>query len=283
MIAPRDLGSHFVTFACVVMVVVPYERWAAFVGTISESYFRSAEGTTMATRKFDTFIFDLDGTLLDTLPDLVLLANRILRDVGYPERSESEILSFVGNGVRRLMYQALPEGAPEDVTDRAMQIWNDHFQEYYEHTFPYPGVMETLHELRLRGVRIGVVSNKLQAGVDQIVSVRLSGMVDDMLGESPAVPRKPDPTGINMMIRALGSVPEKTVYVGDSAGDMRAAHNAGLFAIAVRWGYNDPDGFTADEEIPNAIVGVPEELLAYAYDPEADSDIDGVIGADLHA
>ncbi|WP_165253939.1 HAD family hydrolase [Adlercreutzia sp. ZJ304] len=222
----------------------------------------------MTARKFDTFIFDLDGTLLDTLPDLTLLANRILREVGYPERSESEILSFVGNGVRRLMYQALPEGAPEEITDRAMQIWNDHFQEYFEHTHPYPGIVDVLQQLRARSVRIGVVSNKLQAGVDQIVSIRLPGMIDDMLGESPAVPRKPDPTGINMMVRSLQTTPEHTVYVGDSAGDMRAAHNAGLFAIAVRWGYNNPDNFADQgaQAIPDAIVNSAEELLAYAVD-----------------
>lgn len=235
----------------------------------------------MAERTFDTFIFDLDGTLLDTLPDLTLLANRILRDVGCPERTQSEILSFVGNGVRRLMYQALPEGTPEDVTDHAMQIWNDHFQEYYEHTYPYPGVTDMLHQLRLRGVRIGVVSNKLQAGVDQIVSVKLPGMVDDMLGESPAVPRKPDPTGIRMMMQALGATPERCVYVGDSAGDMKAAHNAGLFAVAVKWGYNDVAGFTEDGAVPDAVVGAPEELLAFAVDPQADADMDGIIGADL--
>lgn len=235
----------------------------------------------MAQRTFDAFIFDLDGTLLDTLPDLTLLANRILRDVGCPERTQSEILSFVGNGVRRLMYQALPAGTPEDVTDRAMQIWNDHFQEYYEHTYPYPGVVELLYELRLRGVALGVVSNKLQAGVDQIVSVKLPGMVDDMLGESPAMPRKPDPTGVKMMMQALGAAPERTVYVGDSAGDMRAAHNAGLFAIAVKWGYNDPADFTEEGAVPDAVVGAPEELLAYASDPQADPDMDGIIGAAL--
>lgn len=235
----------------------------------------------MTARAFDTFIFDLDGTLLDTLPDLTLLANRILRDVSCPERTQAEILSFVGNGVRRLMYQALPEGTPEDTAERAMQIWNDHFQEYYEHTFPYPGIEDMLRELRLRGVRIGVVSNKLQAGVDQIVSVKLPGMVDDMLGESPMVPRKPDPTGVNMMMQALGAAPDRTVYVGDSEGDMRAAHNAGLFAIAVAWGYNDPAGFAGEGALPDAVVEAPEELLAFAAAAQADPDMDGAIGADL--
>lgn len=235
----------------------------------------------MADRTFDTFIFDLDGTLLDTLPDLTLLANRILRDVGYPERTEKEILSFVGNGVRRLMYQALPSDAPEDVIERAMCIWNDHFQEYFEHTFPYPGITDVLHELRMRGCRIGVVSNKLQAGVDQIVSVRLPGMVDDMLGESPAVPRKPDPTGINMMMAGLGSTPERTVYVGDSLGDMRAAKAAHTFAVAVSWGYNDAQTFAQEGVAPDLIIDTPQELLRLAPEVPDTHGLDGITGAAL--
>lgn len=213
--------------------------------------------------KFKTFIFDLDGTLLDTLPDLYLLANRILRDVGYPERTEQEILSFVGNGVRRLMYQALPDDAPEEVVDEAMRIWNAHFQEYYEHTFPYNGVVEMLEQLRVRGAKIGVVSNKLQAGVDQIISVRLPGLVDCMFGESPSVPRKPDPAGIEMAMAVLGANPETTVYVGDSPGDIAAAHNAGIYAVAVAWGYHEKADFTAEGVVahPDLVIEEPAQLL----------------------
>lgn len=224
----------------------------------------------MAESRFNTYIFDLDGTLLDTVPDLTLLANRILRDVGYPEHTQEEILSYVGNGVRRLMYQALPDDAPEEVVDRAMQIWNDHFQEYYENTHPYAGVVDMLKQLRERGAHIGVVSNKLQAGVDQIISVRLSGLIDDMLGESPMVPRKPDPTGIRMMMAALGGTPESTVYIGDAPGDMRAAHNAGVFAVAVTWGYHDREDFEAAdvpvEARPDAIIDTPGQVLTLSED-----------------
>lgn len=219
----------------------------------------------MAESRFTTYIFDLDGTLLDTLPDLTQLANRILCDMGYPKRTEQEILTFVGNGVRRLMYQALPDDAPEDVVERAMQIWNNHFQEYHQLTQPYPGVVELLEELRRRGAGIGVVSNKLQAGVDQIVSMKLPGLVDDMLGESPAVPRKPDPTGIKMMMASLGGTPENTVYVGDSPGDMRAARAAGVFAVACTWGYHDREDFEAPradaDALPDAIVDEPRQIL----------------------
>lgn len=98
------------------------------------------------------FIFDLDGTLLDTLPDLVLLTNSILSELGFPERSQDEILSFVGNGVRRLMIQALPKNADQDAEDKAMDLWNEKFYDYYEHTFPYAGTVEMLDTLK-RGVR----------------------------------------------------------------------------------------------------------------------------------
>lgn len=231
---------------------------------------------------YNTFIFDLDGTLLDTLPDLYLLANWILRETGYPERSQAEILSFVGNGVRRLMYQAMPQDAPAADVDKAMQLWEGHFQEYYKNTHPYPGIDNTLHQLRMRGCRIGVVSNKLQAGVDQIVSICLPGRVDVMFGESELVPRKPDPAGIHTAMRWLGADPDKTVYIGDSPGDIKAARNAEVAAVGVAWGYHKPEDFAEENAQPDVIIYTPEELLQYAIDDAADADFDGIIGADLH-
>lgn len=224
----------------------------------------------MAERTFDTFIFDLDGTLLDTLPDLTLLANWILREEGFPERTQEEILSFVGNGVRRLMYQALPADAPEEAADEAMKLWDDHFQEYYKHTHPYSGIVEMLQELRFRGCRIGVVSNKLQAGVDQIISICLPGMIDVMFGESDFVQRKPDPSGINLAMKWLESTPERTVYIGDSPGDIRAARNAGVFSVGVSWGYHEEGDFAAEDADPDMLIHSPEELLSLTADTKHD-------------
>ncbi|MCI9129810.1 MAG: HAD family hydrolase [Eggerthellaceae bacterium] len=214
--------------------------------------------------KFDTFIFDLDGTLLDTVPDLALLTNHVLREVGCPERTQEEILSFVGAGVRRLIYLALPENTPEDVQERAMEIWNQHFHEYYHNTHPYPGVIKLLDGLRERGCGIGVVSNKLQAGVDQILSICLPGKVDVMYGESPMIPRKPDPTGLKQAMNMLKTAPADTVYVGDSPGDIKAANNAGVFAVAALWGYHKKEDFAAEDACPDAFATSPSELLQMA-------------------
>lgn len=211
---------------------------------------------------FRNFIFDLDGTILDTLPDLVLLTNNILSELGCPERSEAEILSFVGNGVRRLMYQALPDDASEEICDRAMELWNERFYNYYEHTFPYPGITEMLDALKEKGCPLGVVSNKLQSGVDLIIYKCLPDYFAVMLGESPICPRKPDPTGLQLAMQVMGAAPVDTAYVGDSPSDMVAAHNAGLLGVAVLWGYHKKEDFSTEGAgKPDLFIEKPEDLL----------------------
>ena len=218
----------------------------------------------MEDRKYDTFIFDLDGTLLDTVPDLTLLTNRILREVGAPEHTQEEILSYVGSGVRRLMYRALPSDASEETVEQAMDLWNAHFTEYYEHTVPYPGVVELLTQLRERGIRLGVVSNKLQPGVDVIMNRLLPGMVDVMFGESELIPRKPDPKGIQVAMKFLKTAAPDTIYVGDSPGDVKAGRNAGTGTAAVLWGYHKKEDFAACDAAPDFYVAEPLDLLAFA-------------------
>lgn len=215
-------------------------------------------------RMFDTFIFDLDGTLLDTVPDLTLLTNRILREVGAPEHTQEQILTYVGSGVRRLIQLALPEGASEATRDEAMDLWNQYFAEYYHHTAPYPGVVELLRDLRERHCGIGVVSNKLQSGVDVVMNMLLPNLVDIMFGESPLIPRKPDPTGIETAMRFLKTAPADTIYVGDSPGDVLAGRNAGCATAAVLWGYHKKEDFAAEDAVPDIYVAEPSELLQFA-------------------
>lgn len=213
-------------------------------------------------RAFDNFIFDLDGTLLDTLPDLVLLTNGILESLGYPTRTQEEILSFVGNGVRRLMIQALPEDASPEAEEAAMKLWNEKFYDYYEHTVPYAGMKETLDRLKEHGCKLGVVSNKLQSGVDLVIDQCLPDLFDVMLGESPTCPRKPDPAGIELAMQVMGAAPIDTVYIGDSPSDMLAAHNAGLFAVAVPWGYHKRTDFPKEgDSAPDMMIEKPADLL----------------------
>ena len=218
----------------------------------------------MESRKFDTFIFDLDGTLLDTIPDLTLLTNRILREVGAPEHTQEEILSYVGAGVRRLLFLALPEDVSEKTREEALAIWNDSFMDYYEHTFPFPGVVDLLKDLRERGLGIGVVSNKLQPGVDVIMQRVLPGMVDVMYGESELIPRKPDPKGIQLAMKFLKTAPADTIYVGDSPGDIKAGRNAGTATAAVLWGYHKKEDFAAEDAEPDYYIAEPADLLKLA-------------------
>lgn len=217
----------------------------------------------MRTEPIEAFVFDLDGTLLDTLDDLTELTNQVLREMGWPERSEAEILSFVGNGVRALMGLAVPDGATPEDAERAVERWASLFPAYpNDLTHPYPGIVELLEELRRRGCRIGVVSNKFDAGVHQIVAKCLPGLIDVAHGEGPGIPRKPDPTGLLRTIAELGSVPERAVFVGDSPSDIVAARNAGVLSAAVEWGYHPAVDFAS--VAPDLMVGHPSELLALA-------------------
>lgn len=216
---------------------------------------------------FDTFIFDLDGTLLDTLDDLVVLTNDVLMEAGMPSHTREEINSYVGNGAQALMFQAVPQGTPEAVTERVLQRWKDAYDVYpNDLTHPYPGVEAMLGALRDRGCKLGILSNKFDGGVQFIVKKCLDGTVDAVHGEGGLLnfPRKPDPAGLLATIEELGSTSERTVYVGDSPGDIHAARNAGCYAVGVSWGYHDPSDFAAEGWEPDLLITKPEQILALA-------------------
>ena len=214
---------------------------------------------------FDTFVFDLDGTLLDTLPDLVVITNRALAREGYPPRTREEIHRFVGNGLMALMYQAVPEGTPPGAAERAMERWKELFPTYANDlTVAYPKVQEMLDDLRKRGCKLGVLSNKFDEGVQQVMNQKLPDIFEVIHGECAEIPRKPDPTGLLRTIRELGSAPERAVYVGDSPGDVRTARNAGVYAVAVTWGYHDEADFAAEGAAPDLMARSPLDLLALA-------------------
>lgn len=198
------------------------------------------------TPTFDTFIFDLDGTLLDTLPDLVELTNAALNEQGFPSRTTDEIHSFVGNGARALMYQAVPADATTEQAEAAMRRWMELYPVIGNKlTEPYPHIEEALAELAARGINLGVLSNKFDQGVHDVIDAHLPGMFHVKHGECADIPRKPDPTGLLRSIAELGSTPDRTAYVGDSPGDVAVSRNAGTFAIGVAWGYHHADDLRA--------------------------------------
>lgn len=212
---------------------------------------------------FDTFVFDLDGTLLDTMPDLIVVTNKTLEHFGRPTHTDEEILSYVGDGAQRLIYRAMPEGTPESVCAEALAYWKELYpQTGHKHTRNYPHMPETLAELKARGCKLAVLSNKYEGGVKDVIPRFLPDTFEVSHGECDEIPRKPDPTGLLRTIRELGSTPERTAYVGDSAGDIRVAQNAGTFAIGVDWGYNPAS--TLQDAGANVILSDATELLQFA-------------------
>lgn len=212
--------------------------------------------------KFDTMIFDLDGTLLDTLPDLVHLTNTVLREHGFPEHTTAEIRSYVGNGARALMHQAVPEGTPQEVADELLTYWKEAFFRCSTvFTRAYPGVEEALKELEAAGVKLGVLSNKFDAGVQFVIKHYLPSYFSAIHGEGGQFPRKPDPAGLLRCIDEMSSTPERTIYVGDSPGDIVAAHNANCFALGVAWGYHSAEELK--EAHADAVIYKPAEFLQF--------------------
>ena len=173
----------------------------------------------------------------------------------------------MGNGVKALMYQAVPEGTPQDVADACLARWKENYGTYPNNlTKPYPGIPALLAELRRRGCKLGVLSNKFDGGVQFIMNKCLPDAVDVQHGEGGPqnFPRKPDPTGLLATIEELGSTPARTVYIGDSPGDIHVARNAGCYAVGVDWGYHDPADFAAEGWEPDLLVSDPKQILVLA-------------------
>lgn len=210
--------------------------------------------------RFETVVFDLDGTLLNTLDDLRDSVNFAMRDAGYPERSPAEIRRFVGNGVRNLVEQSVPEGTDSEKIDACLAVFRKHYAGNMSNkTGPYEGVMELLQALQERGVKMGVVSNKYDGAVKELIAKEFGRFIHVAIGERPGIARKPAPDSVLEAMRVLGASPRSTVYVGDSEGDVTTARNAGVAAAACTWGFRDRDVLAALN--PDFIIDSPEELL----------------------
>lgn len=211
-------------------------------------------------RAVDAVVFDLDGTLLNTLPDLVALTNAVLDACGYPQRTADEVLSFVGSGVKALIRLAVPSDASDADVERASSLWQEMYPDYgHKLTRPYDGIPEMLAQLKSTGVALGVLSNKFDAGVRDVIGSFLPGVFDIAHGESPEYPRKPDPTGLLRMLGELGTTPQRCVFVGDSFNDVNVARSSGAYSVAVSWGYTDLP--TLKTLGAASIINAPGELL----------------------
>ena len=183
-----------------------------------------------------TVIFDLDGTLLNTLLDLKESTNYALRQFGYPERTLEEIRYFVGNGVRKLIERAVPEGCTN--VDECLDVFKKHYEKnMYNNTVSYNYIETMLKTLKSEGIKLGVVSNKFDLAVKELCKKYYDGLVDIAIGQGGDVLPKPSPFGVYKAMKELGADKASTIYVGDSEVDVQTAQNANIPCIGVTWGF----------------------------------------------
>ena len=210
--------------------------------------------------KYMIAIFDLDGTILNTLEDLADSTNYALKTCGYPERTMDEVRQFVGNGTRKLMERAVPEGTPVEEIDRVHETFTAHYKVHCaDKTRPYDGIMELLQNLKKDGCKLAVVSNKADYGVQELCKQYFDGIFDFAVGEREGIRKKPAPDSVNEVLKTLGCSRDRAVYIGDSDVDIQTAANAQMDHIIVEWGFRDVPFLIAKGA--KVLVEKPEEIL----------------------
>ena len=215
---------------------------------------------TLSSNKYDLIVFDLDGTILDTIADLSDSVCFALKENGFPPRTEEEVKSFVGNGVLKLVERALPDGAKDPETvKRVYDCFNTRYAGHYaDKTRPYCGMAELLKSLKAAGYKLAVLSNKPDKFTKELIEKFYGGLFDIVEGSGENTPRKPDPTGELNIISRLGASPEKTVHIGDSDTDVMTAKNSGAALVACSWGYRSRE--TLERAGAKLIADSVEEL-----------------------
>ena len=207
-------------------------------------------------------IFDMDGTILNTLDDLMDSTNFALRNNGLNERSFEEIRFFVGNGIQKLIERAVPQGTSKEVFEKVFADFKSHYKIHCaDKTSYYDGIPSVIQTLRKMGVKTAVVSNKADFAVQELVEVYFKGLFDVALGEKTGVSKKPSPDMVNATLSVLGVEKESAFYIGDSDVDFETAKNSSLDFIGVSWGFRGRK-FLENLGAKN-IIDSPEELLNF--------------------
>lgn len=206
-------------------------------------------------------VFDLDGTLLNTLDDLADGVNYALGQFGYAQRTTDEVRRFVGNGVHKLIERALPETVDERTTEDVFECFKHYYVRHCRvKTGLYDGIEELLNALKAKGYLLAIVSNKLQSGVDELHRLYFSDTVQIAIGERPELRRKPAPDMVHLALEALGVTKDEALYVGDSEVDVATAHAVGMTCVSVLWGFRDKT--TLEQQGARLFINEPLELLS---------------------
>ena len=209
---------------------------------------------------YKTYIFDLDGTLLNTLGDLAASTNYALRQYGMPDHTIDDVRRFVGNGVGKLIERAIPEGLANPQYEDVLATFRKHYMLHsLDTTAPYPGIESLLHSLRSHGCNVAVVSNKFYNATVELCRHFFADTVEVAIGERENIRRKPAPDTVFEAMRQLGVSGEDTVYVGDSDVDVATARNSGIPCISVLWGFRDRDFLI--EHGATTFVNTPEDII----------------------
>lgn len=206
-------------------------------------------------------IFDLDGTLLNTLDDLADSTNYALSKFGYPTRTIEEVRQFVGNGVAKLIERAIPEGKNNPNFEKCLAIFKENYaQNMYNKTAPYNGIIEMLSNLKSKGIKIAVVSNKFDLAVKELCKKYFEGFIDFAAGENEAqgIKKKPAPDTVISVLNEFNFAPEDAVYVGDSDVDIMTAKNSKMPCISVTWGFRDEKFLL--ENGATILINAPSEI-----------------------
>lgn len=193
-------------------------------------------------REFETYVFDLDGTLLETLKDLAASTNFALRQYDMPEHSIEDVRMFVGNGVKKLMERAIPNGLDNPKFEEVYATFRQHYLNHnLDTTKPYDGIPELLRELKGRGKQLAIVSNKFYAATQDLARHFFPDTIKVAIGERENIKKKPAPDTVVEALRQLGVSKEGAVYIGDSDVDIMTARNSGLPCASVLWGFRDKE------------------------------------------
>lgn len=212
--------------------------------------------------KYSTIIFDLDGTLLNTLEDLAASVNYAMCKCGFPERTLDEIRRFVGNGVHVLIRRATPDGISDEDYWKAYNCFEEHYKVHnLDLTRPYPGIMKLLSDLKEKGYRLSIVSNKIDFAVQDLKKEFFNNLIDIAVGDSPDTKNKPAPDMVHKAMELMGAELKDCVYIGDTNIDMETAENSNMPCICVSWGFRTRAEL--EEYGAEMIADTPEEIFKF--------------------